>query len=200
VKPRYVAAAGMALAVSLTAWGQAAVVTQYVTTAQMERFVVTLFLSGAGVILGGLAIVYGMLDKSKSSEIRTLIKANADQVAENAKSIDKLAAMFAAHHLDADAHPAGSRARIDPINEKLDLLREQQGEIHLNLTALVAEHHEIRRNEANICHVLSNRDPADSQQARRFTDSPDFDGRTKRGKSPASEVTYPRNENGDRRG
>ena len=130
----------LACGVSLTAVAQAVKV-DYVATGEMHRFVVTTFLAGAGVILGGLAIVYGMLDKSKSNELKTLIKANADQVA-------SLATMFEKHHLDQDAHPAGSKARIDPINAKLDILTEK-------LTTLCAQHELIQNTEGDVCETLA---------------------------------------------
>lgn len=168
--------AGLAAACSLTAVAQAKA-SVYVTTGEMERYFWTSFLAGAGAILGGLAIVYGMLDKSKTSEMRTLIQANADQVQRNAEQIGDILEMFKQHHLDEDAHPRGSAARINPIKEALDELRDKQNEIHLQLAGLVAEHHQIRASEDNLCKVLSRRDPALSPHPRRSTDPTDFDGR-----------------------
>lgn len=165
---------GTVLILTLTAAAQAAKVS-YVTTEEMHRFVVVTFLSGAGVVLGGLAVVFSMVSGARDKEMRAAIAANTKAVAD-------LAEMFRAHHLDADAHPAGSRARIDPINEKLDELREKQEEIHLNLTALVAEHHQIRKSEDALCRVLANRDPKASPHPKRGDDPPDFDGRGLRGK------------------
>ena len=159
---------GAALLVSLTAVAQAVKV-DYVTVGEMHRFVVTSFLGGAGTILGGLAIVYAMVDKAKTGEMRTLIQANADQVAANAKQIAELLDLFGKHHLDPDAHPAGSRARIDPINLKLDVLTEK-------LTTLAAQYEAIQGQESGICAALADlrrRDPKDSPHPRRAGDSGD---------------------------
>jgi hypothetical protein len=174
--------AGLAFGASLTAIAQAKAAV-YVTPAEMQSYFWTWFLSGAGAILGGLAIVYGMLDKSKSSELRALIKAHGDQVDATAKALDKLAAMFAAHHLDADAHPAGSRARIDPINEKLDDLKDGQNNLGLKLERLYTEHRQIRRTEMCLMKAVQpdRRDPMDSPRPRREDDPEDFDGTPLRG-------------------
>lgn len=172
---------GAAALVSLTALAQAAKV-EYATIGEMHRFVVTSFLGGAGTLLGALAIIYNMVDKARTSELRTIINANGEQVRANAAHIAEILEMFKAHHLDEDAHPAGSRARIDPIKLTLAEMREKQDEIHLNLTALIAEHHYIRKTEDTLCRVLSRRDPSLSPNPRRDDDPHDFDGRPLRGK------------------
>lgn len=124
---------GTTFLVTLTAMAQV-VKASYVTTDEMHRFVVVTFMSGAGVVLGGLAIVFSMVTSARDREMRSAIAANTD-------AVGALAEMFRLHHLDADAHPAGSRARIDPLNVKLDKLSTQ-------LTTLVAQHEAMQGGDA----------------------------------------------------
>lgn len=137
---------GTVLILTLTAAAQAATV-QYVTSGEMHRFVVVTFLSGAGVILGGLAVVFSMVSGARDKEMRSAIAANT-------AAVSALAEMLKQHHLDPDAHPAGSRARIDPIKATLEKLAGKQEEIHLKLTTLVAQHETIQEQEGGICTAL----------------------------------------------
>ncbi len=122
--------AGISLVIVTTAAAQAAKIS-YVTTEELHRFVVVTFLSGAGVILSGLAVVYSLVSGARDKEMRSAIAANTKAVAD-------LAAMMREHHLDVDAHPAGSRARIDPVNVKLDRLQTMLTDVHEQAAVLVS--------------------------------------------------------------
>jgi hypothetical protein len=159
---------GTVLILTLTAAAQAAK-TQYVTTEEMHRFVVVTFLSGAGVVLGGLAVVFSMVTRYRDSEMHAAIEANAATVQSNAEQISELIKMMENHHVDPFAHPIGSATRIDPINRKLDALTEK-------LNTLIGQHDAIQGQEHGICEALAelrHRNPADSPYPKRKDDSRD---------------------------
>mgnify|MGYP000893684675 CR=1 FL=1 len=95
------------------------------------------------------------------------------------KNVEDLGEMLRSHHLDPLAHPIGSANRLDPINEKLDVL-------HDSLTQLLTEHRIIRGSEDEVCMLVRSlaqkRDPMESAATKRHDDTNGLDHRPERGK------------------
>lgn len=164
--------AGLALGVQAT---------QPVTRSEMESFVFTT-LAGAGIAVVGsfwvlLQSTIGRTEKAADVRLERVEKLVGD-----------LVAAMKAHHEDPLAHPAGSANRIDPINARLDELREALQQTHDVVTALHAEHQVIRGTEDEVCAVIRSlagkRDPNESPKPRRKDDPSGTDNRPLRGKTP----------------
>ena len=174
-------ALGAAIGMALTAVAQVAKL-DYVTTGELHRTVLVTFLSGAGVVLAGLAWVYARDQRSRDRRADDAISAAAEESRETTRQIRELAGIVRAHHEDFAAHPAGSIGRVDRIEGKLDNLVEV-------VVGLRREHELIRETEMCLLRNPARRDPADSPKPRRADDPPreDFtkprdDGQPWRGK------------------
>lgn len=173
---------GLAVMASLTAFAQMVKEPAYVTTGELHRAVIITFLSGAGIVLAGLAWVYSRDQRSRDMRADTAIQAAAEQGAETARQIRELAGIVREHHEDWAMHPAGSTGRIDRMEGKLDGLIDGQSLLREEFHALRMEHDVIRETERCLMGRVR-RNPADSPTPRREDDPPDFDGTKRRGRA-----------------
>lgn len=156
----------------------------FVTHVEMDRAIFRYFLAGMVPVLAGVWIIYSALQRSRNEKTESEHRAMRESVAANAAQIADIVRLFKEHHEDEGAHPAGSAARIDPINEKLESLLEGQHSLGLKLERLYSEHRIIRKTELCMMNAvnLAQRDPTLSPEPRRTTDPEDANFTNLRGK------------------
>ena len=159
----------LAIGLFLMAWSLTARATTPVLESHMRSFVYwTLAVVLGAVITAAAAFVSYLMARLE----RTLEKS----ITRLEKTVDDFSVSMSVHHIDPDAHPAGSKARIDPLNVKLDVLAEK-------LDGLIGEHRAIRESESDICAALRmRRDDGSPGRKRRANDPADFDGVKLRGR------------------